>query len=180
MKKAGLFIATMALVASLSVLCIFAMNFGAKEDRNISETTRCKEDSRSQVATMHDVATISKDEYVDYSTKGSIAKTLYTNKGDLKAYIYSKAKVAVDKSTGNVKRVIDFGVPYASISSYSTEWRGGEFNVNRVDDTSARFSTTGQFIIHDPGFSVGYSIVSVKPDVGAITETMTLATKIKW
>lgn len=174
MKKASLFITIIILVTSLGVLSIFAMNFGAEEDQNISEVTEYQKESKDKVVNISD------DEYVDYSTKGSIAKTLYTNKGDLKAYIYSKAKVAVDRSTGKVTRVIDFGVPYASVESYSTEWQGGEFNVNRVDDTSARFSTTGQFIIHDPGFSVGYSIVSVKADVGAITEAMTLATKIKW
>lgn len=185
------------LVVLLSALSVFAFDSKDEGEANISQIDKFQKDSieryaYSKAVTNHtsfkdelkkaknDVVPLSNDEYVTYRTKGSKATGISTNRGVLDSYIYTEAKVVVNRLTGNEARVIDFGAPYASISSYSSEWRGGGFNVNRVSDTSARFSTTGQFIIHGLGFTVGYSIISVTANTGAVTEVMTLSTTIKW
>lgn len=185
------------LVVLLSALSVFAFDSKDEGEANISQIDKFPKNSieryaYSKAVTNHtsfkdelkkaktDVVPLSNDEYVTYRTKGSKATGISTNKGVLESYIYTEAKVVVNRLTGRATRVIDFGAPYASISSYSSEWRGGGFNINRVSDTSARFSTTGQFIIHGPGFTVGYSIISVTANTSAVTEVMTLSTTIKW
>lgn len=185
------------LVVLLSALSVFAFDSKDEGEANISQIDKFPKNSieryaYSKAVTNHtsfkdelkkaknDVVPLSNDEYVTYRTKGSKATGISTNRGVLDSYIYTEAKVVVNRLTGNEARVIDFGAPYASISSYSSEWRGGGFNINRVSDTSARFSTTGQFIIHGPGFTVGYSIISVTANTSAVTEVMTLSTTIKW
>ena len=197
MKKSIAFFSAVMLVVLLSALSVFAFDSKDEGEANISQIDKFQKDSieryaYSKAVTNHtsfkdelkkaknDVVPLSNDEYVTYRTKGSKATGISTNKGVLESYIYTEAKVVVNRLTGNEARVIDFGAPYASISSYSSEWRGGGFNVNRVSDTSARFSTTGQFIIHGPGFTVGYSIISVTANTSAVTEVMTLSTTIKW
>lgn len=197
MKKSIAFFSAAMLVVLLSALSVFAFDSKDEGEANISQIDKFQKDSieryaYSKAVTNHtsfkdelkkaknDVVPLSNDEYVTYRTKGSKATGISTNRGVLDSYIYTEAKVVVNRLTGNEARVIDFGAPYASISSYSSEWRGGGFNVNRVSDTSARFSTTGQFIIHGPGFTVGYSIISVTANTGAVTEVMTLSTTIKW
>lgn len=197
MKKSIAFFTTVMLVVLLSALSVFAFDSQSEGEPNISQIDKFPKNSieryaYSKAVTNHtsfkdelekaktDVVPLSNDEYVTYRTKGSKATGISTNKGVLNSYIYTEAKVVVNRLTGRATRVIDFGAPYASISSYSSEWRGGGFNINRVSDTSARFSTTGQFIIHGPGFTVGYSIISVTANTGAVTEVMTLSTNIKW
>lgn len=194
-KEHCIFSAVM-LVVLLSALSVFAFDSKDEGEANISQIDKFPKNSieryaYSKAVTNHtsfkdelkkaknDVVPLSNDEYVTYRTKGSKATGISTNRGVLDSYIYTEAKVVVNRLTGNEARVIDFGAPYASISSYSSEWRGG-FNINRVSDTSARFSTTGQFIIHGPGFTVGYSIISVTANTSAVTEVMTLSTTIKW
>lgn len=197
MKKSIAFFSAVMLVVLLSALSVFAFDSKDEGEANISQIDKFQKDSieryaYSKAVTNHtsfkdelkkaknDVVPLSNDEYVTYRTKDSKATGISTNRGVLDSYIYTEAKVVVNRLTGNEARVIDFGAPYASISSYSSEWRGGGFNVNRVSDTSARFSTTGQFIIHGLGFTVGYSIISVTANTGAVTEVMTLSTTIKW
>ncbi len=197
MKRSIAFFATVMLVVLLSALSVFAFDSQSDGEANISQIDKFPKDSieryaYSKAVTNHtsftdelkkaktDVVPLSNDEYVTYRTKGSKATSISTNKGDLDSYIYTEAKVVVSRLTGRTIRVIDFGAPYASISSYSNEWRGGGFNINRESNTFARFSTTGQFIIHGSGFTVGYSIISVTANTGAVTEVMTLATTIKW
>ena len=197
MKKSIAFFSAVMLVVLLSALSVFAFDSKDEGEANITQIDKFQKDSieryaYSKAVTNHtsfkdelkkaknDVVPLSNDEYVTYRTKGSKATGISTNRGVLDSYIYTEAKVVVNRLTGNEARVIDFGAPYASISSYSSEWRGGGFNVNRVSDTSARFSTTGQFIIHGLGFTVGYSIISVTANTGAVTEVMTLSTTIKW
>ena len=197
MRKSIAFFSTVMLVVLLSALSVFAFDSKDEGEANISQIDKFPKNSieryaYSKAVTNHtsfkdelkkaktDVVPLSNDEYVTYRTKGSKATGISTNRGVLNSYIYTEAKVVVNRLTGRATRVIDFGAPYASISSYSSEWRGGGFNINRVSDTSARFSTTGQFIIHGPGFTVGYSIISVTANTGAVTEVMTLSTTIKW
>ena len=197
MKKRIAFFTSVMLVVLLSALSVFAFDSQSEGEANISQIDKFPKNSieryaYSKAVTNHtsfkdelkkartDVVPLSNDEYVTYRTKGSKATGISTNKGVLNSYIYTEAKVVVNRLTGRVTRVIDFGAPYASISSYSSEWRGGGFNINRVSVTSARFSTTGQFIIHGLGFTVGYSIISVTANTGAVTEVMTLSTTIKW
>lgn len=197
MKKSIAFFSAVMLVVLLSALSVFAFDSKDEGEANISQIDKFQKDSieryaYSKAVTNHtsfkdelkkaknDVVPLSNDEYVTYRTKGSKATGISTNRGVLDSYIYTEAKVVVNRLTGNEARVIDFGAPYASISSYSSEWRGGGYNINRVSDTSARFSTTGQFIIHGPGFTVGYSIISVTANTSAVTEVMTLSTTIKW
>lgn len=197
MKKSIAFFSAVMLVVLLSALSVFAFDSKDEGEANISQIDKFQKDSieryaYSKAVTNHtsfkdelkkaknDVVPLSNDEYVTYRTKGYKATGISTNRGVLDSYIYTEAKVVVNRLTGNEARVIDFGAPYASISSYSSEGRGGGFNINRVSDTSARFSTTGQFIIHGPGFTVGYSIISVTANTSAVTEVMTLSTTIKW
>lgn len=197
MKRSIAFFATVMLVVLLSALSVFAFDSKDEGEANISQIDKFPKDSieryaYSKAVTNHtsfkdelqkaktDVVPLSNDEYVTYRTKGSKATSISTNKGALDSHIYTEAKVVVSRLTGRTTRVIDFGAPYASISSYSNEWRGGGFNINRESNTFARFSTTGQFIIHGSGFTVGYSIISVTANTGAVTEVMTLATTIKW
>ena len=197
MKKSIAFLTTVMLVVLLSALSVFAFDSQSEGEANISQIYKFPKDSieryaYSKAVTNHtsfkdelknaktDVVPLSNDEYVTYRTKGSKATGISTNKGVLDSYIYTEAKVVVSRLTGRATRVIDFGAPYASIPSYTNEWRGGGFNINRASDTSARFSTTGQFIIHGPGFTVGHSIISVTVNTGAVTEVMTLSTTIKW
>lgn len=197
MKRSIAFFATVMLVVLLSALSVFAFDSKNEGEANISQIDKFPKDSieryaYSKAVTNHtsfkdelqkaktDAVPLSNDEYVTYRTKGSKATSISTNKGALDSHIYTEAKVVVSRLTGRTTRVIDFGAPYASISSYSSEWRGGGFNINRASDTSARFSTTGQFIIHGPGFTVGHSIISVTVNTGAVTEVMTLSTTIKW
>ncbi len=197
MKRSIAFFATVMLVVLLSALSVFAFDSQSDGEANISQIDKFPKDSieryaYSKAVTNHtsftdelkkaktDVVPLSNDEYVTYRTKGSKATSISTNKGALDSYIYTEAKVVVSRLTGRTTRVIDFGAPYASISSCSNEWRGGGFNINRESNTFARFSTTGQFIIHGSGFTVGYSIISVTANTGAVTEVMTLATTIKW
>lgn len=197
MKRSIAFFATVMLVVLLSALSVFAFDSKDEGEANISQIDKFPKDSieryaYSKAVTNHtsfkaelkkaktDVVPLSNDEYVTYRTKGSKATSISTNKGALNSYIYTEAKVVVSRLTGRTTRVIDFGAPYASISSYSNEWRGGGFNINRESKTFARFSTTGQFIIYGSGFTVGYSIISVTANTGAVTEVMTLATTIKW
>lgn len=197
MKKSIAFFSAVMLVVLLSALSVFAFDSKDEGEANISQIDKFPKNSieryaYSKAVTNHtsfkdelkkaknDVVPLSNDEYVTYRTKGSKATGISTNRGVLDSYIYTEAKVVVNRLTGNEARVIDFGAPYASISSYSSEWRGGGFNINRVSDTSARFSTTGQFIIHGPGFTVGYSIISVTANTSAVTEVMTFSTTIKW
>lgn len=197
MKRSIAFFATVMLVVLLSALSVFAFDSKDEGEANISQIDKFPKNSieryaYSKAVTNHtsfkdelkkaktDVVPLSNDEYVTYRTKGSKATSISTNKGALDSYIYTEAKVVVSRLTGRTTRVIDFGAPYASISSYSNEWRGGGFNINRESNTFARFSTTGQFIIHGSGFKLGYSIISVTANTGAVTEVMTLATTIKW
>ena len=197
MKKIGVCVLSFVLMMTITLIPAFATDEEENNTVNISKISMFKKNSIERYAysmavknktsykeelkkAENDIIPTAYDEYIAYRTKGGRARNIYTNKGTLGSMIYSEARVVINRTTGRVTRVINFGAPYASINSYSSEWRGGGFNEYRTGDKSVRFSTTGQFIIHGGGFTVGNSIISVTKNFGAVTEVMTLETNIKW
>lgn len=123
---------------------------------------------------------LSIDEYIDYRTKEATAGTISTNLGTMYPYICSEARVVVNATNGRVVRVEDFGAPYADVYNQNATWTGGGFNIDRQNDTSARFSSTGQFFIDNGNLTVNYDIVSITSNLGGKTRVFTISTYINW
>lgn len=75
--------------------------------------------------------------------------------------IATEARVVVNIRTGLVTKVEDFGSPYAFVYGQDSSWFCGVFNINKVSDTSARISTTGQFFVNNESLTTGGDIISV-------------------
>lgn len=126
------------------------------------------------------VVPCSYDEYVKYVTKSQFAGNIRAPEIVFRAMISTEAKVLYSRATGRPKEVLNFGSPYASVGGYGSSWSGGGFNVDRYSSTSARFSTTGQFIIDCGSVSVGLDIISYSTNIGAKTKVLTIATVMNW
>lgn len=123
--------------------------------------------------------TLSLDEYVDYRTKTATCGTISDGSNhSFTTEISTDMKVLKSRETNRVVQVMDFGNPYCSVRESDSEWSGGGFNINRINETSARISTTGQFLIKSPDLTVGGDIISVTFNLGGKTRVMTLVCKM--
>ncbi len=126
------------------------------------------------------------DEEIRYITKGSSARGLVVNvetsgRMNLQVIVYSEARCLVNRVSRRVTRVEDFGNPYISVrGAYRASFENGGYNINRLSDTKARFSATGEFYITYPTITVGGDIVSIAGDNVGVTNPMTISTSIDW
>lgn len=128
----------------------------------------------------HETSPCSPDEYIKYVSKSKVAGNIKAPELSLRAVISTEAKVLCDRATGKAKEVLNFGNPKASVWGYQSTWSGGGFNIDRYDPTTARFSTTGQFIIDSSSLSIGFDIMDYSAELGAKTKVLTIATVMQW
>ena len=123
----------------------------------------------------------SNDEYVDYITKGQYSTPVRVNREIVPVKIYTEARCIVSKNSVKVVRVEDFGEPYVDVEKFSDlSFEHGGFNVDRLGDTCARISSTGQIFLKGEVFSVGIDVLSVSFDNIAKSKVQTIFAKINW
>lgn len=121
------------------------------------------------------------EESAVYITKSKYITSTKISNTNVCMKILTEARCVVDKDSGKVLFVQDFGKPYIHIDSPTyLKFEHGGFNIDRLGDTSARISTTGQFFFNRGGVSVGLDIISL-PRHGLIkSEVETLSVKLDW
>lgn len=121
------------------------------------------------------------DKSVVYITKSKDITPISVSYHNVRVRIFTVARCIVDKDSGKVLLVEDFGKPYIHIDSPAyLKFEHGEFNIDSISDTSARISTTGQFFVDRDGVSVGLDIISLPRHRIIKSEVETLSAKFDW
>lgn len=95
---------------------------------------------------------LSEGEEVRYITLKKLAREVLLSdiktgeKIEGKLYIALDAKVAVNKQSGKVIRILGKGLPYVISDTPGLYWRTQGFAVDTIDAMNARYSTTGQAV----------------------------------
>lgn len=100
-------------------------------------------------------------EYISYRTFYTTANTSIrtTNFGYIPIKVASEIRCVVNRLTGKVVYVEEFGSPYAYTNDYFVNFDHGGFTTQRLSDTKARVSATGRFIMEE-SVGIGFDIVS--------------------